>query len=209
MPKSFKPIVFDYSTFKREIAEYEKFLAANPDELSEQGDISPFFKGHPILSSQIASLFSVEMPDRIVFEYDIFGDFRCDLAIGNSGKREYCFVEFEDARAQSLFKDETKFKPSFGLRLEHGHSQIIDWFYKIENLQGTKEMLERFDTLEIDYYGVLIIGRNKFLNNTLRSRLDWRSDNIIIKQKSINIVTFDDLLTVFKTKLGTIELYRK
>jgi len=209
MPKSFEPIVFDFSTFKKEITEYENFLMTKPDELSEQDDISPFFKSHQTLSSQIASLFSVEMPDRIVFEYDIFGDFRCDLAIGNSVKKEYCFVEFEDARTHSLFKNEDKFKPSFGLRLEHGHSQIIDWFYKIENLQGTKEMEERFNTREIDYYGVLIIGRNKFLDGTLRNRLDWRSDNIIINQKSINIVTFDDLLSVFKTKLSTIELYRK
>ena len=162
-----------------------------------------------MLSSQIATFFpNLELPNKIAFEYDIFGDFACDLAIGSPDQKNYCFVEFEDAQRQSLFKKESKFKPSFGTRLEHGHSQVIDWFNKIDNLQNTNDMEERFGSRTIDFYGILIIGRSKFLNDTLTNRLNWRSDNIFIKQKTINILTFDGLLEALKTKLDTIESYK-
>lgn len=207
MPKLFADIPFDYAQFKKELTEYEVFLNAKVD-LSEKHDIQPFFKARPLLSSQIATtIASISVPNKIAFEYNIFGDFACDLAIGNTDNNTYCFIEFEDARQNSLFKEEVKYKPSFGPRLEHGYSQIIDWFCKIE-AQSTREMQDRFDSNEIDYYGILIIGRNAYLDSTLRHRLTWRSKKLEILTKKINILTFDDLLEILKLKLHTIDIYR-
>lgn len=208
MPKFFNDISFDYKTFKRELLEYDVFLKSKKD-LNELVDVQPFFKSRPTLSSQIAStIASVSIPNKIAFEYNIFGDFACDLAVGNTDNNTYCFIEFEDAKKNSLFKEEVKYKPSYGQRLEHGCSQIIDWFCKIE-AQSTREIQDRFDANEIDYYGVLIIGRNVYLDTTLRHRLSWRSKNIEILTKKINILTFDDLFEILKIKLDTIDLYRK
>ncbi|MEI7594490.1 MAG: Shedu anti-phage system protein SduA domain-containing protein [Bacteroidota bacterium] len=208
MPKLFKDILFDYNQFKTELTEFETFLNLKK-ELSEQKDIQPFFKARPLLSSQIATaIASISLPNKIAFEYNIFGDFGCDLAIGNTENNTYCFIEFEDARKNSLFKEEVKYKSSFGQRLEHGYSQIIDWFCKIE-AQSTREINDRFGVNEIDYYGILIIGRNCYLESSLRHRLDWRSKNLELITKKINIVTFDDLLEMLQSKLHTIDMYRK
>jgi hypothetical protein len=95
----------------------------------------------------------------------------------------------------------------FGPRLEHGYSQVVDWFCKIQ-AQSVREIQDRFDTNEIEYYGILILGRNAYLDHTLRYRMDWRSKNTDVFGKKINIVTFDDLLTILKLKLNTIDAYR-
>ena len=210
MPKLFTDIDFDYATFKREIQEYEDFLNSKVD-LDEMADIQPFFKLRPTLTSHIASSISnISVPNKIAFEYNIFGDFACDLAVGNTDSNTYCFIEFEDAKKKSLFIEDRKhkYKPSYGQRLEHGYSQIVDWFYKI-SIQSNREIKDRFDVDEIDYYGILIIGRNSYLDATLRYRLAWRSNNLELLTKKINILTFDDLLEMFKIKLQTIEIYRK
>lgn len=207
MPKQFSDLSFDFQTFKRQIEEYEDFL--KKEELDEKRDIQPFFHARPLLSAQIGTFFSdLQIPDKIAFEYDIFGDFACDLAVGNTKINAFCFVEFEDAKKDSLFRLETKYKPSYGQRLEHGFSQILDWFCKIEALHGTQDVQDRFGAHKIEYSGLLIIGRNKFLNPSLRYRLNWRAANVQIASKKISIITFDDLLTILQMKLNTISRYR-
>ena len=65
-------------------------------------------------------------PDRIAFEYDIFGDFKSDLVVGYSVTHSYCFIEFEDATANSTES------PKPGKALQNGRpGSILD----ILNLQ--------------------------------------------------------------------------
>jgi hypothetical protein len=45
---------------------------------------------------------AVQRADHLAFEFPLFGDFRCDLAIGDSVSRSCTFVEFEAASPRSL-----------------------------------------------------------------------------------------------------------
>ena len=91
-------------------------------------------------------------------------------------------------------------KSAFGTRFEHGYSQIVDWFYKLDSLQGTREIEERFGQREIYYEGILVIGRDEFLNPTEQSRLKWRKERIVVNSKHILCYTFDQLLDILRRK---------
>jgi hypothetical protein len=90
-------------------------LLAAKDELSERDDILPFFKSNRHLASFVGTYVpAIANPDLVAVEYDLFGDFTCDLAIGDSHNKTYLLVEFEDAKAKSLFADKgTKETPEW------------------------------------------------------------------------------------------------
>jgi Domain of unknown function (DUF4263) len=200
--KKFLTLEFDRITYERELNEFNQLLSQN-QTLNERATILPFFKERILLSSRIASLLPEFFKiDKIAYEYDLFGDFTSDLVIGDAQNHTYCFVEFEDAMPNSVFTvKKSKYQPEFSTRFEHGYSQIVDWFYELTNI-GTSKLKERFGKDTIDFHGVLIIGRNHFLNDVnLLSRLDWRSKNIIVNSKRIRIFTYDDLYQALYDKL--------
>src|SRR5690348_13613190 len=57
---------------------------------------------------------SVVRFDRIAWEYVLFGDFRCDLVVGDSVTKAYTFIEYEEARPNSLF-------------VKHGDKATREW----------------------------------------------------------------------------------
>ncbi|MEQ8960543.1 MAG: DUF4263 domain-containing protein [Coleofasciculus sp. C2-GNP5-27] len=57
---------------------------------------------------------------------------------GDSVKKAYCFVEFENADSNSIFVDKPgKSSPEWSSRFEKCFSQIIDWFWKLDDLEKT------------------------------------------------------------------------
>ena len=75
------------------------------DSLSERNDLLPFFKDNHHLSALIGTLFSyIGKPDRLAFEYDLFGDFVCDIAVGDTISQQYGLIELEDATENSIFQ---------------------------------------------------------------------------------------------------------
>ena len=96
-------------------------------------------------------------------------------------------------------------QPEFSTRLEHGLSQIIDWFYKIEGMQNSDDMEERFGQNKINYEGILVVGRSKFLTPATKKRLDWRSKYVLINSRSVLYYTFDDLFEVLNYKLQFVK----
>ena len=77
--------------------------------------------------------FNTINPDRIAFEFDVFGDHKADLAVGDSRRHQYCFIEFEDAAETSVLKKASKVTPEWSPRSDHGTNQIIDWIYWLDN----------------------------------------------------------------------------
>jgi hypothetical protein len=133
--------------------------------------------------------------DRIAREYTLFGDFRCDFAIGDSKRRAYTFVEFENADRQSLFvRPRNKKTSEWSPRFEHGYSQVVDWFYKLHVMADTPDMEARLGMRSIDFTGVLIVGRDGHMDASEKLRLKWRRDYTIVNSKRIVCVTFDQLL---------------
>ena len=102
-------------------------------------------------------------------------------------------------------KNGKKYKLEFSPRLEHGFSQIIDWFYKLDGLQNTDDFEERFGKNKIEYEAILIIGRNQFLDTSLKKRLDWRAKRTVVNSKHLYCYTFDEIYNILANK---IELLR-
>src|SRR4051794_4751404 len=80
-----------------------RVLLENGASLAE-ATFREFFQARPHISALIG-LYNpaVVRFDLIAWEYPLFGDFRCDLVIGDSVSRAYAFVELEDAGPKSLF----------------------------------------------------------------------------------------------------------
>ena len=215
MPKGFSDIAFDKRIFEQDVTAFESLLATT--WLSERDELLPFFREHPVLSSRIASVIQEGLlfPDRMAFEFDIFGDFVADLVVGSSVTNTYCFVEFEDAQEYSLFRKRgNRFEPSFGARFEHGYSQIVDWFCALEGMKGSgTAYLSRFGSRDIHYQGLLVIGRDASLDadprkDALRHRIEWRSRNVRFSQRRIVIMTYDELLGNLRYQDRMIENFR-
>ena len=106
--KKFDEIAFDYKRCCIEFAEFRTLLETKV-ELGEAADILPFFKERRQLSMLLGMFNSrIAWADRIAYEFDVFGDFACDLAVGEFASGSYCFIEFEDARENSVFEKQGK-----------------------------------------------------------------------------------------------------
>ena len=138
MASVLNPVKFDHAAFRRELQEFDMLLRSKPN-LSEAGDILPFFKANRHLAALIGSYNPrINEFNRIAAEFDLFGDYSCDLVIGDSVSRNFCFVEFEDATPNSVFvKKRGKATPEWSPRFDHGFSQILDWFAILEDQKRT------------------------------------------------------------------------
>ena len=193
--KSFIKHVFDQTACRQQVGELKAFLESSAD-LQEAKQIRPFFKARPQLAALVGSYNPrISRLDRIAWEFDLFGDFACDLVVGDSARKAYSFVEFEGAGPSSVFKKQgaravRAWSPDF----EHGYSQLIDWFYKLHDRHNSDELDARFGKRSIDFMGILIIGRDRFQDAGERLRLEWRREHVIVHSKKIHCVTFDELL---------------
>jgi hypothetical protein len=205
--KTFEPLTFDPVQCRKEVGELQRWLARRP-LLDEKNDVLPFFRKRRQLAAFIATYSAdVIRLDGIAFEYQLFGAFSCDLVVGDSVKHAYCFIEFEDAGPTSLFvKRAKKATREWSPRFDHGCSQIIDWFYKLDDMTRSDEFAARFGARSISSSGVLVVGRNQYLLPGERERLEWRRNNVIVGSRSIQIRTYDMLLDDLQARLLTFPL---
>jgi hypothetical protein len=165
--------------------------------------VLPFFQAR----EQLAILMGMFNPriswvDRIAWEFDIFGDFACDLAIGEKDRGAYCLIEFEDATSNSIFqKQGEKATREWGKRFDHGYSQTIGWAHKLDDLKRTNALFARFEQGEISYEMVLTVGRDSHLNAGEKQRLNWRSENVLVGNRKVICMTFDGLLSQLNVRL--------
>jgi Domain of unknown function (DUF4263) len=129
--KNFDPFQIDFGRCKNELAALRDLLDAFDSKiLREREHVLDFFRAN----RHIAALAGHFMPrvvnvDRLANEFDFFGDFAADVAVGDSKRRAYCFIEFENAAPDSIFvKAGKKASLEWARRFEKGYSQIIDWF---------------------------------------------------------------------------------
>ena len=152
--KKFESLVFDPVQCLKELDELRALLSRQ-EQLDEKKHILPFFRKRRHLSAFIASnAAGVIRLDRIAFEYELFGDFTCDIVVGDSVKAAYCFVEFEDAGPNSLFiRHGKKVTREWSSRFDHGYSQIIDWFHKLDDMKRSDAFAMRFGAHTVSYSG--------------------------------------------------------
>jgi hypothetical protein len=181
---------FDVRKCIAELDEFEKLL--KQAELRESQDILPFFKKNLDLSAFIASYVAeIVRFDRIKHEFTFFGDFRADLVVGDSTNATYCLIEFEDATRNSIFVKKERSTSDWSSRFEHGFSQIVDWFWKLDDFRNTAQFRAIFESDSINFYGMLIIGRESFLSPIDKNPLRWRLNKVLIDSQKIICITFD------------------
>jgi len=187
-------VVFDPAQFNKELNAFDVLLKSKQD-LSETTDIQPFFKKSKHLAAYMGTIFPEIGPaTEIAFEYPFFGDFKADLLLGIKSAKKFCVVEFEDGCADSIFKRQPKRRnPEWSARFEHGLSQLTDWFYNLDDFKGTKGFTKTFGDGHVKFFGLLIIGRSANLDDAKRSRLDWRTEKVLIDSHPVTCLTFDDL----------------
>ncbi|WP_204103030.1 MULTISPECIES: Shedu anti-phage system protein SduA domain-containing protein [Spirulina sp. CCY15215] len=205
--KDFLQLKFNYSLFFKELKEFKNLLDSSRF-LSEQDEILPFFRKRVQLSLAIGAYYpEILQPDRIAFEYDLFGDFACDLVIGDSKRQSYCFVEFENAVENSIFRKTKRNLSEWSPRFERGFSQIIDWFYKLDTQSETRDFEYRFGGRSIYSMGLLIIGRDADLSQKEKDRLEWRKRKILVNSHHIYCLTFDDLYRTLAVRRDIYEIF--
>ncbi|HEX5272067.1 MAG TPA: Shedu immune nuclease family protein [Gemmataceae bacterium] len=204
--KSFERRVKHLPACRGELRRLRKLLAGRAT-LSETRDVLPFFQACKDLSLLVGELNLLDSTaDRLAFEYDLFGDFACDLVVGNAGQKEYVFVEFEDAAADSVFKRVgPKARRDWSPRFDRGYSQIIDWFCKLHDMEKSDEFEARFGARSISYSGLLVIGRDQHFEPGEQRRLEWRRSYVIVNSKKITCLTFDELVGLLARQLAAYD----
>lgn len=186
-----------------QINKFEALLASKP-KLQERKEILPFFRKNRHLAAFLGtSIPDIANPDRVANEYDIFGDFACDLAVGDSKSKTFLLVEFEDAKPESLFiTKKGKETPEWAPRLEHGLSQVVDWFWKINDMEKSDDYENRFGARHVAIHGLVVVGREQSLKPREKARLKWRQDHTVIHSKKVSVITFDRLASDLRYRLS-------
>ncbi len=196
-------VQFDHAQCRRELEELRALLDANAD-LEENAHLKPFFEGRPQLSAFIGTLgWGLSHFDLVAFQYQLFGDFGCDLVVGDSNRRAFGFIEWEDATSGSIFRQQgRKATPEWASRYEHGFSQVLDWFWKLEEMAHTPEFEDRFGGRDVQHFGMIVAGRDIHLPHPReRRRLHWRSRKVLVSSQHIHCLTYDQLHTDLASQL--------
>jgi|JI10StandDraft_1071094.scaffolds.fasta_scaffold276127_1 hypothetical protein len=191
---------------KEEIQAFKLLL--KKESLDERKDILPFFRANINLSLMIGSLHSnASILNNYAFEFDIIGDYKADLVVGDNVTNSYCFIEFEDARKNSIFAQVgKKANLDWASRYNKGNSQIIDWLWRLDKLRYSGIIKDKFGCDEINCLGILIIGRDHFLNKADKARFEWRSNKSIVNSAKVLCLTYDDLLRIIENKFLFLEV---
>jgi len=184
--KTFASHTFSIEGCRAELDAFDHLLRSKT-ELSEREDILPLFRKNRQLASFISSYVpDIANPDRLATEYDIFGDFACDLAVGDSTSKSFLLIEFEDAKPNSLFVSAgAKATPEWSPRLEHGLSQVLDWFWKLGDMEKSDDYENRFGARHVSFHGLVIVGRDQPLQPREKIRLKWRQDHTVVHSKKV------------------------
>ncbi|MFO0965830.1 MAG: Shedu immune nuclease family protein [Gemmataceae bacterium] len=201
MSRNLEAVTFEPRRFEKELKAFGSLLGSGED-LSEAADIQPFFEKSRHLSAYLGTFSpNIGPATELAFRYPFFGDFAADLLLGSKKAGEFCVVEFEDGRRDSVFKKQPKRgNPEWSSRFEHGFSQLVDWFYNLDDFKGTKGFARTFGGGHVRFTGLLLIGRSAPLDEAKRNRLKWRTEKVLIDSHPVNCITFDELHDLLRAR---------
>jgi hypothetical protein len=174
----------------------------------ETADIMPFMRSARHLAAWIGHANAgLGDADLLAIEKPLLGSFRCDIAIGDSVTGQFTLVELEDARPNSLFESvKGRDYPRWSRRFEHGFSQLVDWAWRIDHeRQPSVTLAAAFGTADPKFHFVLVIGRDQWIGDAGRARLNWRRLHNGISGQRTTVWTYDDLLTFVRLRLRAAE----
>ncbi len=198
------PLRLDTGVLTANLNELESLLASEP-HLKERAQILPFFQNRPHLCAALGlANNAVELPDRWARELDLFGDFTCDVAAGDSEANAYTLIEFEDALEFSIFTKlpEGKTMKRWSPRFEHGFSQLVDWAWRVSEEGLSSAAFRRiFGDNNPSFHLLLVVGRDADLTGDDLVRLRWRAKHTSLGQFGMSCFTFDGLLQSIRRRL--------
>ena len=207
--------VLELGRCKVQLDELEAFLAANVElKETKAGGLQEFFDARLDLLLLLGDVFGPGFwPIKHKKEFSIFNEFRADYAIADVSMSKFLFIEFENAKADSIFSIKSKsgstISYEWSSRFEHGFSQVLDWHFRIDDYRRSSKIKEHFGQQDIEYEGLLVIGRDAAVaKQGSEDRLKWRIENTTIKSRRIHCLTFDRLLAEARGRLNNIELMR-
>lgn len=189
----FLPVRFDPARCAAELDELAALLRAHP-LLAERRQILPFFRARPQLTAFLGSYHrDLTAYDRIAYELRLFGAFTADVVVADWDNKAFCFVEFEEAGPDSVFVRGRRGTSEWGARFAHGFGQIVDWFWKLADLQGTTSFTQIFGAPAIDAAAIVVVGRDAGVVGADRARLEWWRRHVVVDSKRVYCCTFDEL----------------
>lgn len=202
MAKAFEVVAHDPAGCRKELDEFGQLLASKA-ELSERDDVLPFFRARRRLAALLGTYGSdVGRSPGVAFEFPLLGDFAADLVVGDRDRREYVVVEFEDGRNDSVFrKVRGRATTAWSPRFEGGFSQLVDWFYTLDDYKKTHKFVKEFGAGHVTFGGLLVVGRAAGVSESDRVRLDWRSNKVLVDSCPVRCVTFDGLHATLRDRL--------
>jgi hypothetical protein len=185
--------VFSADNCRTELDEFAALLSSK-QTLSERADVLPFFKTRLDLSIFISTyLPEVCRADAYAHEFGLSGKFCMDLIAGDTTAGQYLLVEFEDGTADGPFQRRgKKCTPDWHTRFEHAFSQLVDWYWALEDQRSTQDFTNVFGR-NARFHSLIVIGKSVDLGAAERSRLEWRTDRVIVDSHKVSCVTFDQL----------------
>lgn len=208
------PYKLDIAQCDRQLKELQNFLSTNLNikETGENG-LQKFFSDRPNLILLIGYWHFKLEPAFYKTECSLFdNEFRSDFVVADRRRENFLFIEFEDATEDSIFKRKSRSSNSantsyeWSSRYEHGLSQVVDWYYRMDDYERTNKFEEYFGSPKVNYAGLLVIGRDEFLKQSgLMKRFEWRAEKTIINSKLLHCMTFDKLLKESIEKLLTLK----
>ena len=185
---------YDENVARADLDALDTLLSAKGD-LSERGDILPFFRAHPHVAALLGSYNNrAATYDRLGLEVALFGRFIADTVIGDRARHAYTLVEFEDAQAGSVFVRRTRQVTEWSPRFLRGMAQLIDWLYLLDDQQQTLAFEEQFGPRPISVTVLLILGRDSRISDADRRRLRWWREHVVVDSHQLYCCTFDELV---------------
>lgn len=178
---------------KREIDELADLLSANP-QLKERDQLLPFFRQRKHLSAFIGTLITGSYPNKIAYEFDLFGDFHADLIVGDTEKNVFVLVEFQGGTDHIFKKKISKHTTEWSREFEAGFSQLTDWFWALDYMKQTVKFKAAFHPdrdVPPKIWPMLIGCRGIELGYEEKMRLEWRKDKVLIDSKPVFCLTYD------------------
>lgn len=174
-------------------------------------ELLKFFKMRPQLILLMGRVVGVDAPKKYNNELPIIGKFRSDFVVSNDAQTSFSFIEFEDAKGNSIFNETINKKTSvypWSPRFEQGYSQVIDWYLHLSVHNQTQSMKSEFGSYQITYSGALIVGRRDSLNRgDCSERFEQRVSKSLIDSKHITCYTFDDLYEAMEDQFAILSSF--
>ena len=188
--------------YSQALRDFKAQLTGNSD-LQERRILKPFFEH----SRQLCAFIGTYVPDigpanLLAYELEVAGDFVADIVVGSRESQTFCMIELEDACPPGIFVPAGRRIREWNSRFEHGFSQLVDWFYALDDLKGTERFARDFGYGHAKFHGLLVIGRSDDVAEEDRNRLRWRAERVLVDSHPVHCVTYDELHQHLERRLG-------